>query len=184
MTARLALGSPAPPFSLPGVDGETHSLDAFAAAKALVVVFSCNHCPYVIAYEERLVRLASEYQPRGAQFIAINANDPNTHASDGFDEMKVRAAERGFPFPYCQDRSQDIARAFGATRTPEVFVFAGDRTLAYAGAIDDQWQDENAVSTTYLADALEAILAATAPTDAETFPVGCTIKWLPDTGGS
>jgi peroxiredoxin len=163
-------------FSLPGVDGATHALADYAAADALAVVFSCNHCPYVQAWEGRMMELQRELGPRGFRLVAINANDAASHPEDSFDEMRKRAQQRGFNFDYLRDDSQEVARAYGAQRTPEVFLFDRDRRLVYHGAIDDN-RDEHAVSQRYLREAIQAALEGREPETAETAPVGCTIKW-------
>lgn len=173
----MNLGDQAPAFSLPGVDGKSWSLTDFEKAKALVVVFSCNHCPYVQAYEERLVELQADYQEAGARLLAINSNDAGSHPEDGFEAMKRRAAERKFNFPYLRDESQAVARAYGATHTPHLFVFDIRRRLAYTGKIDDDWQDASAVKQRFLREALDDILAGRAPRVAQTHAIGCTIKW-------
>jgi len=176
----LDLGSPAPGFSLPGTDGKAWTLESFKDAKALCVVFSCNHCPYVKAYEGRFVALQSELGPRGFQLVAINANDASSHPEDGFEAMRQRAQERGFNFPYLRDESQATARAYGAVRTPHVFLFDAARTLAYVGRIDDSWDRPEKVVRHELRDAVEDILAGRPVALAETFAVGCTIKWKED----
>jgi peroxiredoxin len=163
-------------FSLPGVDGATHALGDYADADALAVVFSCNHCPYVQAWEGRMIELQRELGPRGFRLVAINANDAASHPEDSFDEMRRRAQRQGFNFDYLHDESQEVARAYGAQRTPEVFLFDRDRRLVYHGAIDDS-RDDRAVSQRYLRDAIEAALEGREPETAETAPVGCTIKW-------
>jgi peroxiredoxin len=173
----MNLADQAPDFSLPGVDGKTWSLKDFAAAKALVVVFSCNHCPYVQAYEERLVALQADYAGSGVKLVAINANDASSHPEDGFDAMAARAKERAFNFPYLRDESQAAARAYGATHTPHLFVFDEKRRLAYTGKIDDNWQDAGAVKQRFLREALDDLLAGRAPRLAQTHAIGCTIKW-------
>lgn len=173
----MELCGQAPAFSLPGVDGKTYSLDSFEGAKALVVVFSCNHCPYVKAYEPRMVALQKDYAPKGARLVAINSNDAASHPDDGFEKMASRAKERGFNFPYLRDETQQVAKAYGATHTPHLFVFDAARTLAYTGKIDDNWEKPEAVTRTYLRDALDDILAGKAPRLAQTHAIGCTIKW-------
>lgn len=173
----LTLGTPAPDFALLGVDGQQHALADFADAAVLVVIFSCNHCPYVQAWEDRMIALQAAYAPRGVQFVAINANDAVKYPADNFDAMCERAARKQFNFPYLHDTTQDVARAYGAQRTPEVFVFDQSRTLAYHGAIDDNYDDPAAVSVPYLRQALDALLAGSRPEPAQTAPVGCTIKW-------
>lgn len=174
----MPVGTPAPAFSLPATDGKTYALADFADAKALVVVFTCNHCPYAVASEERLVRLQRDYAPRGARLVAINSNDASSHPDDSFDNMVVRARERGFDFPYLRDESQDVARAYDAACTPDIFVFGPDRTLVYNGRIDDDWRDESKVTRHDLRDVLDAVLADRAPSLPEVVPsMGCSIKW-------
>ena len=171
-----ALGAEAPQFDLPGVDGQNHSLDSYADSDVLVLVQSCNHCPYVQAWEGRLSAIASDYADRGVRVVAVNSNDADTHPDDSFEEMQKRSREQGFTFDYLYDEPQAVAQALGAERTPEVFVYDRDRQLRYHGAIDDN-RDETGVSQQYLRDALDAVLAGTDPAVAETPPVGCTVKW-------
>jgi peroxiredoxin len=166
----------APAFALPGVDGHTHTLDDYADAKALALVQSCNHCPYVQAWEGRMSELQREYGDRGFKLVAISSNDADNYPEDGFDEMKRRAHARDFTFDYLYDEAQEIPRTLGASRTPEVFLFDESRRLVYHGAIDDN-RDERAVTRRYLRDAIEAVLEGTAPDVKETPPVGCTVKW-------
>ena len=171
-----ALGAEAPQFDLPGVDGQNHSLDSYAEADVLVLVQSCNHCPYVQAWEGRLSAIASDYADGGVRVVAVNSNDANSHPEDSFDVMRKRSREQGFTFHYLYDEPQAIARALEAERTPEVFVYDRDRRLRYHGAIDDN-RDETGVSQQYVRDALDAVLAGQDPPLAETPPVGCTVKW-------
>ena len=173
----LNLGAQAPSFSLKGVDGHPYSLNDLTGDGGIVVVFSCNHCPYVKAYEDRMIDLAKNYQPKGIPFVLINANDPVNYPDDDFEAMGERAMEKGYPFPYLQDETQETATAYGAERTPEVFLFDGDLTLQYHGRIDDNHEDASAVDKTYLKDALEAVLNDETPPVQTTDPVGCTIKW-------
>jgi peroxiredoxin len=172
----IAISETAPSFDLPGVDGRSHSLDDYADARALVLVQSCNHCPYVQAWEGRLIGIQQDYREQDVRIVAISSNDVASHPEDSFEEMAVRAREEGFNFDYLYDESQSIARALGSERTPEVFVFDGDRKLVYHGAIDDN-RDETAVTGHYLREALDAVLAGRRPEVAETPPVGCTVKW-------
>jgi peroxiredoxin len=173
----LAVGDSAPAFRLPTTEGGTASLaDMSEAAAAVVVAFWCNHCPYVRAWEDRFMDIAREYAARGVATVAICANDAVSHPGDSFEAMAERATERGYPFPYARDDSQEVPRAYGAERTPEVFVVDGEGRVAYHGAIDDS-TDEDAITTTYLRAALDAVLAGEAPATAETPAVGCTIKW-------
>ena len=173
----LNIGDSAPGFSLKGVDGQTHSLEELKGEKGIAVIFSCNHCPYVKAYEDRMIELAKEYQPKGVQFVLINANDPVKYPDDSFENMQKRAQEKGYPFPYLWDETQEVARAYGAERTPEAFLFDSELRLQYHGAIDDNWEDPTKVTKRYLRDALEALLAGREPEVRDTPPVGCTIKW-------
>ena len=172
----ISLATTAPPFDLPGVDGARHTLGGYAEAPVLAVVFSCNHCPYVLAWEGRLIELQREYGGRGFRLVAINANDAAAYPEDSFPKMQEHARDRGFNFDYLHDESQETARAYGAERTPEVFLFDRDRRLVYHGAIDDS-READAVTARYLRDAIEAALAGEAPPAAETPPVGCTIKY-------
>jgi peroxiredoxin len=170
------LGAEAPQFDLPGVDGQSHSLDSYADANVLVLVQSCNHCPYVQAWEGRLSAIASDYADRGVRVVAVNSNDVVSHPEDSFEEMQKRSREQGFTFEYLYDEPQTVAQTLGAERTPEVFVYDRDRQLRYHGAIDDN-RDETGVSQQYLRDALDALLAGSDPAVAETPAVGCTVKW-------
>ncbi len=172
----LTIGTEAPQFDLPGVDGRNHSLDDYADAQAFVLIQSCNHCPYVQAWEGRMIDLKREYGNRGVHIVAVNSNDASTHPEDSFDEMKARAEREGFNFDYLHDESQEIARMLGSERTPEVFLFDRDRRLVYHGAIDDS-REASAVSQRYLRDALEAVLEGREPAVADTPAVGCTVKW-------
>jgi peroxiredoxin len=172
----IAPGTQAPAFDLPGVDGRTYVLDDFADAPALVLIQSCNHCPYVMAWEDRMLAIQRDYGERGVRLVAINSNDAEKYPSDSFDAMRERAREKGFNFPYLYDETQEVARALSSERTPEVFLFDGDRRLVYHGAIDDS-RDEDAVSQPYLRDALDALLEGRDPPVTETPPVGCTVKW-------
>lgn len=174
----LPIGQPAPEFKdLPATDGRTYGLDSFKDKAVLVISFTCNHCPYAKAYEERFVALAREYMPKGVGFVAINPNDAATYPEDSFENMKARAAEKEFPFPYLRDDAQQVARAYGAVCTPHLFVFDGGRKLAYEGRIDDQWKDPSAVKSEDLRNALDDLLAGRPVKTPRTNPMGCSIKW-------
>lgn len=174
---RLAINASAPDFNLPGVDGKNYSLKTFSDKAILVVIFSCNHCPYVQGYEDRMIALQSEFQEKQVAFVAINANETKHHPEDTFEKMVVRAREKKFNFPYLRDEDQSVAEAFGAHYTPEIFLLDAKRYLQYTGKIDDNWQDENAVKVRHLRDAILATLSGS-PIDApETHAIGCTIKW-------
>lgn len=172
----IAIGDRAPSFSLPATDGRAISLDAIEAP-AVLVVFTCNHCPVAEAYEERLIAIAKDYAGR-LEVVAINPNDDRSHPDDSLENMKIRAAERGFPFPYLRDASQEVARAYDARCTPDPFLLDRDRRVAYAGRIDDSWKDEAKVTRRDLRAAIDAVLAG-APIDrSEVRPAtGCSIKW-------
>ena len=172
----LPLGSAAPDFSLPAVDGSTRSLADYADAPLLALVQSCNHCPWVQAWEGRMSELQREYGDRGFRLVAVSSNDAERFPEDSFDAMRARADEQGFAFDYVYDESQEVARALGAERTPEVFLFDADRRLVYHGAIDDN-RDDTAVERRYLRDAIEAVLSGGSPDPADTPAVGCTVKW-------
>ncbi len=172
----IPLAERAPSFTLPGVDGELHSLADYAGSELLVLIQSCNHCPYVLAWEGRMIAIQSEYADRGVRVVAVNSNDASRYAADSFDEMQARSRREGFNFDYLYDEGQSLARALGAERTPEVFLFDRERRLAYHGAIDDN-RDETAVTRHYLRDALDALLGGARPAVSETPPVGCTVKW-------
>jgi peroxiredoxin len=172
----VGLGTEAPQFDLPGVDGQNHSLDSYADADVLVLVQSCNHCPYVQAWDQRLNAVARDYADRGVRVVAINSNDAASHPEDSFEEMQKRAAAQGFVFDYLYDEPQAVATELASERTPEVFLFDRSRQLVYHGAIDDS-RDEDAVSQHYLRDALDAVLSGQEPVLNETPPVGCTVKW-------
>lgn len=172
----LALTQTAPPFALPGVDARTHALADYAEASALVLIQTCNHCPYAQAWEGRINAVQRDYEDRGVRVVAINSNDAATHPADSFPEMVARAAAQGYAFDYLHDEDQSLARALGAERTPEVYVFDRERRLAYHGAVDDS-RDDDAVTTHYLRDALDAVLEGKEPSVAETPAVGCSVKW-------
>lgn len=174
----LGMGEQAPHFNLLGVDGKYHSLDEFRDKKVLVVMFTCNHCPYVQAYEDRIVQLQRDYVGKGAEIVAINPNDDQAYTDDSYEKMIERSRRKGFNFQYLRDADQSVARAYGPSRTPEAFVFDEQRRLRYHGRIDDNYQDPGKVSSRELRDAIEALLAGQLPKVNETFPVGCTVKWF------
>jgi peroxiredoxin len=173
----MKLGDAAPDFKLQGVDGKTYTLADFKDAKALVVIFSCNHCPYVQAYEDRMIAIQNDYAPRGARIVLINSNDSTAYPEDSFEKMAARAEEIGYTFPYLRDESQQTARDYGATHTPHLFVFDASRRAAYTGKIDDDWKSPAAVKQRFLRDALDDLLAGRSPRVAQTHAIGCTIKW-------
>lgn len=173
----LPLGASAVDFDLKGVDGKSYSLNSFSDKKILVAVFSCNHCPYAQAYEQRIIQLQHDYSTKGVAFVAINSNDDTDYPEDSFPNMVKRSKEHGFNFPYVRDESQDIARKYGAICTPHVFAFDKNRRLQYKGRIDDNWKNPQDVKVRDLKNALDEILQAKTPPVQETRPHGCSIKW-------
>jgi len=173
----LKIGDPALDFQLLGVDGNTYRLEDFEDKKILIVMFSCNHCPTVRAYEDRFVELQRDYKDKGVVLVAINPNDDKKYPEDSFKNMKARAKEKGFNFPYLRDETQSVARSYGAERTPEAFVFDMKRVLRYHGRIDDNVYEPDKIQQHYLRDALDAILKGQKVLVQDTEPVGCTIKW-------
>jgi peroxiredoxin len=175
--AAMKLNEQAKPFTLPGIDDKSHTLSDYKDKEAVAVIFSCNHCPYVKAWEDRMVHIQGDYGPKGVQLIVINSNDASKVPDDSFPKMKERAHEKGFNFPYLYDESQAVARAYGAERTPEVFLFDKQGQLRYHGAIDDNYDNPAAVKDHYLRAALDAVLGIRPLSVATTQPQGCMIKW-------
>ena len=173
----LELGQPAPDFDLPGVDGRNYTLAVFSGKPVLVVIFSCNHCPYVKDYEERMVAIQREYAGKGVQLIAINSNDEQAYPEDSFPEMVRRAKDRAFNFPYLRDQSQKVVESYGAVCTPHVFVFDAKRALRYRGRIDDS-RDPSRVTTHDLRNALSDLTSSREVGTPDTRPFGCSIKWM------
>jgi thiol-disulfide isomerase/thioredoxin len=182
-SSMLPLGSPLPPFSLPGLDGRRVADTDVAGAAALVVAFLCPHCPYVAHIREALARLARDYTPRGVAFVAINSNDANQYPEDGPEGMKREAASAGYTFPYLRDEGQSVARAFRAACTPDLYVFArgeAGQRLVYRGQFDDSRPHRTGPATgADLQAALDAVLAGQAVSTDQRPSVGCNIKWKP-----
>lgn len=173
----MPIGTAAPAFSLPGVDGKTYALDTFRESEVLAVIFTCNHCPYAQALEQRFIDIQRDYESRGVQLCAINPNDDNAYPEDAFPHMQARAKERGWNFPYLRDASQSIARAYDAACTPDIFVFDAQRKLRYNGRCDDNWREPDKVTRQDLRRALDLILSGS-PVDFDIHPaLGCSIKW-------
>jgi peroxiredoxin len=179
--AQYKVGDKVADFTLKNVDDKTVSLSSHLATKGAIIVFTCNHCPFSKAYEDRIIALHNKYAPLGYPVIAINPNDKVKSPEDSYEKMQERAKEKGFPFPYLYDESQDVAKAFGAARTPHVFIVnAADNNewiLKYIGAIDNNTEDAAKADKKYTEDALQALLAGKNPTPSETKAIGCTIKW-------
>jgi len=173
----LALGATPPDFSLPATDGKTYSPSDFADANALVVFFTCNHCPYVVNSDETTRATAETFSPRGVHFVAINSNSPRTYPEDDFPHMVERMEEHEFPWIYLHDATQDVARAYGALRTPHFFVFDADRRLVYTGRGVDSPREPEKITVNNLENALEALLAGNDIPVPVTNPIGCNVKW-------
>lgn len=170
---KLEIGAKAPDFSGVGVDDKTYDMSSFSDDKAVVVVFTCNHCPVAKAYEDRLIKLQKDYKDKGVQIVAISVNDRD---GDRLPDMKKRAEDKGFNFPYVYDESQESGRAYGATCTPHVFLLGPKRTVVYQGAIDDN-NNPKKVETHYLRNAIDAVLAGEEVPKKVTNQRGCSIKW-------
>lgn len=170
------LGDPVPSFALTDTDGASHSVPADPAPPATVLVVSCNHCPYVIAWNPRLRAVAEEYAPRGVRVLAINANDASRYPADSPQAMARFVRDECWPIPYLYDESQEVARALGAQVTPHVFVLDADHRLRYRGAPDADHKDPSQ-DARYLRDALDAVLAGGEAPQTDTRPRGCSVKW-------
>jgi len=178
--AQYKVGDKVVDFNLKNVDDETVSLSSHLETKGAIVIFTCNHCPFSKAYEDRIIALHAKYAPLGYPVIAINPNDKVKSPEDSYEKMQERAKEKGFTFPYLYDESQDVAKAFGAARTPHVFIVKAEKKewiLKYIGAIDNNTEDASKADKKYTEDALQALLAGKNPTPSETKAIGCTIKW-------
>ena len=173
----LPLGSDAPAFELPATDGRRYRLEDFADASALVVYFTCNHCPYVIASDEVTRATADRYHRRGVRFVGINANAATTYEEDSFEHMVARMAKHGFPWVYLHDESQETALAYGALKTPHFFVFDRDRKLAYTGRGIDTPRDPGKMTVNDLERALDEVLDGKPVAVPLTNPIGCNVKW-------
>ena len=174
------VGDAAVDFKLKNVDGKIVSMSDFTAAKGFIVVFDCNTCPYSKAYNSRIIALSKKYAPLNFPLIAINANDPSISTGDSFEDMKAVAAEKGYNFPYLVDATQEVAKTYGATNTPHVFVLqktAGSLTVAYIGTIDDNARKPANVTRRYVEDAVDALLVGKAVPITQTRALGCGIKW-------
>lgn len=174
---RLALGDQIPYFSLAGTDGRIYSRSDFEGAKALVILFTCNYCPYVQAYDQRIVELARHFRPQNISFVGICSNDPVAYPADSFDQMVEKSRSLGLPYPYLFDDTQIVAKSFDAAVTPECYVFDHDLRLRYHGRVDDSADDLEKIGRNDLEDAIEALSAQRLPQVALTPVLGCPIKW-------
>jgi peroxiredoxin len=179
----VTIGDKAPNFLLTNVDGRRVALETFRSTKGLLVIFTCNNCPYSIKYEDRIIALHEKYAPLGVPVLAINPNDPKVVPEDSFEKMKERAEEKGFTFPYVFDSTQETARAYGARRTPHVFLLNNSKTgftVSYIGAIDDNPNNASEVSSKFVEDAIDAMLEGKNIATNNTKAIGCSIKWKKD----
>jgi hypothetical protein len=176
--ASLRIGDLAPPLELPDTGGELTTLPFPGEAPATVVVWTCNHCPYALAWHDRLMDVARDYSGRGVRFLQVNSNDAERHPGDSLEAMRERVEAEEWPHPYLHDEEQSAARAWAPLTTPDVFVLDSDLRLRYRGAPDAD-HDDPALDAAWLRGALDALLAGAVPEPAETDPVGCSIKWKP-----
>lgn len=176
LTAGYKVGDKATDFKLKSVDGKMYSMADYKDAKGFIVVFTCNHCPFAVKYEDRIVALAKKYKSLGYELIAINPNDPAAQPEDSFDLMKVRAKEKGFTFPYLFDEGQKVYPQYGATKTPHVFLLDKSLTVKYIGAIDDNVDDAAAVKERYLENAIASLEKNQEANPSMTKAIGCSIK--------
>jgi len=173
----IPVGSNIIPFDLPATDGKNYSVESFKDTKALVVIFSCNHCPYAKAAWPLLIKMAGEFKDNGVSFVAINPNDENQYPEDSFEEMKKKVLEWNINFPYLCDQSQEVAKAYKAACTPDVFVYDKNRILYYHGRINDNWQNPEQVKSEDLKDSLNSLLVGNPPPEPQYPSLGCSIKW-------
>lgn len=178
--AQYKTGDKARDFKLKNIDNKKVSLSQYKEAKGFIVIFTCNHCPWSQAYEQRIIDLDKKYKPLGYPVIAINPNDPDVQPQDSFEEMKKRAKKFGYTFPYLVDEGQDVTRDYGASRTPHVYILNREEEglmVRYIGAIDDNTEHPDRVSQRYAEEALQDLLEGTYVRNGNTKAVGCTIKW-------
>lgn len=178
-SAGYNVGDKAKDFKLKNIDQKQVSLSNYPDAKGFVVIFTCNSCPYAQAYQDRIVALDKKYKSQGYPVIAVNPNDPSMAPEDSFDQMVAVAKKKGFTFPYLVDEKQEVYKAYGATKTPHVYLLqkkGSDLVVQYIGAIDDNYKDASQVSNPYLANALDAVIASKSPKPAITKAIGCGIK--------
>jgi peroxiredoxin len=172
-----AIGAPAPDFDLVGTDGRRHRRDQLAGANGLLVMFICNHCPYVKAVIDKIVRDATALKGQGVGSVAISSNDPRDYPEDSFDNMKALAARLNFPFPYLWDESQDVAKAYGAVCTPDFFGYNGKLQLQYRGRLDDSGRSPKPDAARELYEAMAQVARTGKGPEKQTASIGCSIKW-------
>lgn len=173
----VKVGDKASDFNLKSVDGKMYSLSSFKKTKGYLVIFTCNHCPFSQAYEDRIIAIHKKYALKGIPVIAINPNDPEREEEDSYENMVKRAKLHNYPFVYLANPTQEIAKAYGAMRTPHVFLLDAQRTVKYIGAIDDNFEEPTQVKIKYLENALDAFLAGKPIEPSQTKAIGCGIKW-------
>jgi peroxiredoxin len=173
----LRIGTEAIPFTLPGIDGINYSLSTFSDKKVLCIIFMCNHCPYVQAVEDRLNNIAHDYSDRSFAMVGINPNDEKEYPEDSFENMKKRAKERNYAFPYLRDETQEVAKAYDAVCTPDIYLYDEKRILKYRGRIDDDWKDESQVKSRDLRKAIDRLLNDEDINFDIVPSMGCSIKW-------
>ncbi len=174
------VGDKAIDFKLKNIDSKLVSLSDFTSAKGFIVVFTCNHCPFAVKYEDRIIALDKKYASQGYPVVAINPNDEVSYPDDSFENMKIRAKDKAFSFPYLRDESQEIAKAYGALKTPHIYILKkvkNELIVEYIGAIDDNTDDAQAVKERYVENAINALLASNEVKTKETKAIGCGIKW-------
>ncbi len=178
-TKGYQVGDKAMDFNLKNIDGNMVSLKGMSDAKGFIVIFTCNHCPFSVAYEDRIIELNNKYASKGYPVVAVNPNDPTAYPEDSYENMKVRAKEKGFNFPYLLDDTQDIAKTYGASKTPHVFLLkksGSDLIVEYIGAIDNS-KDASGVETKYVESAVDELLQNKKVSKNSTTAIGCGIKW-------
>lgn len=178
ITPNAEIGLDCPSFSLPAVDGKTYSLQDFPTGTPLVIMFICNHCPYVKAIEDRLIHLGEDLKKTGVPVLAICSNDEDTYPEDNFENLKKRWEEKKYPFPYLHDKTQAVAKSFGALCTPDFFVYDQDHKLAYRGRLDDSWKDPVKVTRQELLEAVKLLARGEKAPQNQTPSMGCSIKWI------
>ena len=176
-SSKFPLGSSMPTFELPNIDGKGIGSDYLKGAKAALVIFTCNHCPYVKGSEEMLLKIVRGFEARGLKTVSISSNDAVQYPEDGFDKMKEKASSMDLPYPYLYDESQQVAKAFDAACTPECYLFDGNMKLVFHGTINDNPKDKTKALKDHLSPAIESVLAGKNPDPNYVHPIGCSIKW-------
>ena len=174
--SHISIGTISPDFNLKSTDNNSYSLSSFSDKKILVIMFTCNHCPFVKAYEDRLIQIQKDYSDKSVSLVAINSNETINYPEDTFEKMQIRVTEKSYNFPYLRDEDQSVASSYGASFTPEIFVFDIDRKLRYHGRIDDNKDPDN-VTSSDLRNTLDELLSEHDVTSSETHGIGCSIKW-------